>query len=117
MPHAVPAPLPGHVVVFSYFAGLSVLLFTLTTVLAKSLIRLGAAPEAAGAIEDNVRAVLGRNPDLDDPGFAAVSNSPEVAWTMLILLAGPSQPVTRRGMKRTRSAQKVTTRRAATSGM
>jgi len=81
------APLPGHVVVFSYFAGLSVLLFTLTTVIAKSLIRLR-APEAAGETENYVRAVLGGGPDLDAPRFAAVSDSPEVAWTMLILLAG-----------------------------
>lgn len=81
------APLPGHVVVFSYFAGLSVLLFTLTTVIAKSFIRLG-APDAAGAIEDYVRAVLRGGLDLDDPGLAAVSDSPEVAWTILILLAG-----------------------------
>lgn len=79
------SPLPGHVVVFCYFAGLSVLLFTLTTVIAKSLIRLR-APEAAGAIEDYVRAVLRYGPNAPDP--AAVSDSPEVAWTILILLAG-----------------------------
>ena len=81
------SPLPGHVVVFCYFAGLSVLLFTLTTVIAKSLIRLRAA-EAVDEIEAYVRAVLGGGADPDDPGFAAVSGSPEVAWSMLILLAG-----------------------------
>lgn len=77
------APLPGHVVVFSYFAGLSVLVFSLSTVIAKTLIRMRDG-ERAPEIEAYVRQVLeGRA--LDD---SAVSGSAEVAYAILILLAG-----------------------------
>ena len=81
------ASLVGHLVVFSHFAGLSVIVFTLSTVIAKAVIRAGEA--GISALQENyVAAVLAGSRDVDAPRFASVADSTEVTYAMLILLLG-----------------------------
>lgn len=79
------APLAGHLVVFSYFAGVSVIVFTLATVIAKAVIRAGDA-EVAGLQEEYVAAVLSGSSDADDPRFEGLADTTEVSYAMLTLL-------------------------------
>jgi hypothetical protein len=77
----------GHVVVFSYFAGFSVIVFSLSTVIAKALIRVRVG-ERAPEIEAYVHKVLQQRTLLSVPDDAAVGASAEVAYAMVILLFG-----------------------------
>ncbi len=81
------AALVGHLVVFGFFSGVSVIIFTLSTVIAKAVLRVN-DPELATVREDYVRAVLQGDTASGAPRFAVVAESSEVTYAMLTLLLG-----------------------------
>lgn len=79
--------LPGNVAIFSYFAGVSVLLFALVSLAAKGVIKVG-LPDQFALYQEYMTLLLSGAPGLDAARFATLDQSRELLISMLVLGGG-----------------------------
>lgn len=79
--------LTGNVAIFSYFAGVSVLLFALVSLAAKGVIK-ARLPDQFTLYQDYMTLLLSGAPGLDDARFATLDESRELLISMLVLAGG-----------------------------
>jgi hypothetical protein len=79
--------LTGNVAIFSYFAGVSVLLFALASLAAKGVIKVG-LPDQFALYQEYMTLLLSGAPGLGDARFATLDASRELLISMLVLAGG-----------------------------
>ncbi|MEE9246742.1 MAG: hypothetical protein V3U63_11140 [Gemmatimonadota bacterium] len=79
--------LPGHVTIFSYIAGISVLILALAQLVAKGIVKLR-LPNQFALYQDYMRRLFGDLGGLDDPRFADLAASQELLIAVLVLVLG-----------------------------
>ncbi len=79
--------LPGHVVIFSYFAGVSALFFAMVSLVAKGIIKVKMPGEFA-LYQEYMNLLFSNSDMLEQERFKALAESQEMLFSMLVLGVG-----------------------------
>jgi len=81
------APLPGHITIFAYVAGISTIAFALATLIAGGIIQVN-LPDQTTLYGDYMSRLMSGGDGLDKPKFAVLNESRELTFAILTVLAG-----------------------------
>ncbi len=79
--------LPGHATIFAYYAGVSMLIFSLASLCARGVIQ-AKRPEDMALYKEYLARLFGDMEGLEAPKFAALADSQEMLIALLVLGAG-----------------------------
>ena len=86
------APLPGHITIFAYVAGISTIVFALATLIAGGIIQVN-LPDQATLYGEYMSLLMSGGDGLEASRFDALNDSRELTFAILVILAGtPGDP-------------------------